>query len=451
MRRIHWRLESGTVGIGSVPQTVPDLLLLWLLVQLGVVRSLILRLSVRSSLVLVHFLRLFCVRSLVLLRLCVRSLILVDFLRLFCVRFLIFFFFWVFFVVEFCVLFIVLECIVVHSLVWRSLVRDDGNGRRGNLGDGGSMDGERIVEVGQLVGVDDAVFIGIKGIIGGVVGAVEVMVVGVVIHGVVGTPFHDEPASLDEELLFKLCESFNLRNGSGGDREFLQAMSGDAKTSDEQQEMIVSLFVSGGEECNGAEGPGTKRVGWIEIIEQLNVGAEFQGETGKIRTRGSGDKGQRTDGVGDAVGGREHVEAKGHVIQHGDQEQLWKAPERQTVCAGACALLVGCAVCTFDLADMAVGSDNLEMDGDVISDTLKLMIGVDVTDLETAMHVQLNDLAKLGEDGAMFVVPDVLDSPEHEVPRNLYERKADLEQTGSRRKGRRAGSVLGCGEARKLT
>ena len=59
------------------------------------------------------------------------------------------------------------------------------------------------------------------------------MVVSVVVHGVVGAPFDDEPASLDERLLFDLLgESFNSRNGSVGDRELLSAMPGDTETRD---------------------------------------------------------------------------------------------------------------------------------------------------------------------------------------------------------------------------
>ena len=43
---------------------------------------------------------------------------------------------------------------------------------------------------------------------------------------------------------------------------------------------------------------------------------------------------------------------------------------------------------TFDFADMAVGRNNFEMNGNVGADALKFMIGMDVADFESAMDVQ---------------------------------------------------------------
>ena len=131
--------------------------------------------------------------------------------------------------------------VVVHGFVLRSLVRDDVNGRWGNLRNWSNMDGERILNVRKLVGVDRAVVIGVKNIVIWFIGIVKIIVVSIEVHGVVAAPFDDGPSSLDEGLFFELCESSNSCNGSVGDGELLRAMSGEAETSDKGQKLVVPL------------------------------------------------------------------------------------------------------------------------------------------------------------------------------------------------------------------
>ena len=139
---------------------------------------------------------------------------------------------------------------------------------------------------------------------------------------------------------------------------------------------------------NGTKHAGTEGVDGIEIVEQLDISAELKSETGIVGARRACNKGQGADSVGDAAcTSRQHVQAMSHVVQHGHQEELGEAPEGYTVCARSDAWLLGGAVGASDFANMAVRCNNFEVDGNVGTDALRFMIGMDVADFESAMMV----------------------------------------------------------------
>jgi hypothetical protein len=55
-----------------------------------------------------------------------------------------------------------------------------------------------------------------------------------------------------------------------------------------------------------------------------------------------------------------------------------------------------------DVADMGVGSRNVQLDGtDLFTDAGKLLVGMDVTDSEATDSVEVDDSFEFAEDGVM--------------------------------------------------
>ena len=122
------------------------------------------------------------------------------------------------------------------------------------------------------------------------------------------------------------------------------------------------------------------------------------------------------------MSGREHVKAMNNVGHHGDQQQLGKAVERETVRAGTRALLDR-PVGSFDFCDMTVGSHNFHVNGGhVRPDALEFMVAMNVADLKSAKGVGGNDREQGGNDGGLFAVGNVHGGAVHEITGNGVEK-----------------------------
>ena len=98
--------------------------------------------------------------------------------------------------------------------------------------------------------------------------------------------------------------------------------------------------------------------------------------------------------------------------------------------------MLGSAVRAFDLPNVVIGGDDIEVDGkDVIADTFKFgMIGVDVTDEETADCVKFDDGLGLLEDGGLFAIGNSGDGAELDVTRDCVKKRAALDKEEIRAK-----------------
>ena len=104
------------------------------------------------------------------------------------------------------------------------------------------------------------------------------------------------------------------------------------------------------------------------------------------------------------MGGRERVEAADDVRHHVHNHESGKPLERKAMSAGTQALLDG-ANGALDLSDVAVSGDFVEVNWlECTAEALKLTVGMNVDDSETAAGVHLDNVGDCGEDGGVFAV-----------------------------------------------
>ena len=70
-------------------------------------------------------------------------------------------------------------------------------------------------------------------------------------------------------------EGLDAGNGSVRNRQGIPMVTRDAGAGGKGQDMIRDLRIAGGVESNGAHETGTGGVGWIDVFENLRVGAEI--------------------------------------------------------------------------------------------------------------------------------------------------------------------------------
>ena len=96
---------------------------------------------------------------------------------------------------------------------------------------------------------------------------------------------------------------------------------------------------------------------------------------------------------------RKLVETSVDLDDHAPDDKFGETAVGEAMDAGAEALLNG-PDGQFDLTDVSVGCNNVEMCGrKIMSDTCKLMITVDVTHNKTASGVQFDDCPELKKNG----------------------------------------------------
>jgi hypothetical protein len=104
------------------------------------------------------------------------------------------------------------------------------------------------------------------------------------------------------------------------------------------------------------------------------------------------------------MGGREHVEAADDIRHHVHNQERGKPFEREAMNAGTQPLLDG-ADGALDFADVAVSGDYVEVNWlECTAEALKLTVGMNVDDSETAAGVHLDNVGDCGEDGGVFAV-----------------------------------------------
>ena len=224
-----------------------------------------------------------------------------------------------------------------------------------------------------------------------------IKIVFVVIDGVVGAPFNNEAVFLEEGHFVADGKGLDASDGRVRDRKLGPAVSGNASTSGEGDEIVRSLDVSGRVEGNGADGTSGWGVGGGVIIKHLRICAEFDSHRIVVWTMVSCDNVSRAGGLGDAVGAWKLVEAASDIRYHVLDQDLGESAIWEAMCAYANALLDG-ADGALDFANVSIGRNDVEMDGeDVGSDTVELFVGVDVFDDDTAEGIELDDVASVFE------------------------------------------------------
>ena len=104
----------------------------------------------------------------------------------------------------------------------------------------------------------------------------------------------------------------------------------------------------------------------------------------------------------------------------GDQK-LGEATEREAVDTGAEALLDR-ANTALNLANMAIGRDDVHRDrADVLANTVKFIVGVDVANVEASRTVQVEGSGDFDEDGFVGVVGYGADGAETDAEGNGVE------------------------------
>lgn len=154
------------------------------------------------------------------------------------------------------------------------------------------------------------------------------------------------------------------------------------------------------------------------IVENLCVAAEFNAHVRVVRAGLTGDNGGRTETGGDAMMPWEKVEATDNVDDKTTGKKFGQAAVREAVDAGTEVLFDG-SDGAFDLADVTVRRNDVEMDGEHgKTSAFKFGVGVYVTDEETTGSVQGNDGAQFGEDGVAGAVGDGRNCAETDVSRD---------------------------------
>ena len=140
------------------------------------------------------------------------------------------------------------------------------------------------------------------------------------------------------------------------------------------------------------------------VVKKLHIGTKLEGEFGVVRRGNASDEGGGAEGARHAGGRGEHVETADDVVHHGCDEQLREAFEREPMGAGAGPFLDG-SVRPFDLADVTVGGDGLEVNGrKVVTEAFELLVAVHVPDGETPAGVEADNGSKFGQDGRRFPI-----------------------------------------------
>ena len=123
--------------------------------------------------------------------------------------------------------------------------------------------------------------------------------------------------------------------------------------------MVGILCVTGGTEGDGPEGTSTRRVGWGEVIEQLDIAAEFKAKGLIVQTGTAGDYGRGAECRGNAGGPRELVEATEHFRDNRFKKNKGEAAEREAVGKRTEPLLDG-ADGAFHFADVTISATMLK-------------------------------------------------------------------------------------------
>jgi hypothetical protein len=93
-------------------------------------------------------------------------------------------------------------------------------------------------------------------------------------------------------------------------------MSGNFLSGCEGQEIVVALGVPGRREGDGPHGSCAQRIGWLVVVKNLDVGAEFKAHVSIGGVSNTSDDRCRAHGVGDAVFAGKLVEAADGVGYH---------------------------------------------------------------------------------------------------------------------------------------
>ena len=126
----------------------------------------------------------------------------------------------------------------------------------------------------------------------------------------------------------------------------------------------------------------------------------------EIRSASTGDDGGGAERRGDPVWVEEHVETTKDIGHKVGDEELWNATDREAMNGGAEALLDG-ANGPFDFADVAVSGHDVHSDRENSrADTIEFHIGMDVTYVETAGTVEVDDGENLLQNGLGRTVRD---------------------------------------------
>ena len=132
-------------------------------------------------------------------------------------------------------------------------------------------------EVVELAGINGIKQRGVKNIVSKVGRGLVVDVVGVVVNGLVGAPFDDEPAGLNEGLLVLNGQRLDAGDGSISHGKDLPLVARNAGAGCQRHEKKVALSVPSGFKSNRAKRTCFGHVGRSVVLEDLHVRAEFRG------------------------------------------------------------------------------------------------------------------------------------------------------------------------------
>jgi hypothetical protein len=332
--------------------------------------------------------------------------------------------------------------------MYRSLDVQGWRGWRDNRDSGVGQEIVKFIDVDVIVGVR------FKNVGGGVSARAEIAIVFGVVDRVVGAAFNDEAAGLNEWLTILEGEGFDAGDGGVGHGEFDPLVAGDAGTTRERQEIVVTGRVAGRVKSNGPDGTRLGRVGGVVVFEHLNIGAEFKFEFVKIRGGNPGDEGRGAESVGNAVDTGKTVKVANDVVNHMLNKKAWESAKRKAVDTGTETLLHS-ADGTLDFADVTVGGNKINHDREKsVANAGEFVVGVDVANAETTGSVRFDSGPEAVEDGGSLAIRNGENSAISDVARNGMEKRnlldvkeigaqSDVEVMVSNRRRNRHGLELG--------
>jgi hypothetical protein len=166
--------------------------------------------------------------------------------------------------------------------------------------------------------------------------------------------------------------------------------------------MVIPLGIAGGREGNGTHGARPDGVGRVNIFKKLNIGAKFKAHVVVV---GGGapvtmETGLRVVDTPCVAGNmlRQRTTFGNHV----NNEKFGQPLKRQTMNARAEPVFDG-PNGALDFANVAVGGNHIKVDGENGgTETVKLVVGMDSSDSETATVVQFDDSKDLFQDGGIL-------------------------------------------------